>query len=568
MSSTPPLHRRSAPLVGAERWRWPRELTALPVAALLVPAALVLLGLGSYGLLNNNEGMYAEIAREMAEGGSWIIPHLNGVPYIEKPPLVYWLMAIAMRVAGDQEHVVRAVPALAGALTLAAVWLFTSRVATRTCAWLAVLVLGSMLGFVAMSRLVMLDMWLTAGLSLALFGGYGVVHGSDRRIQILTGAALAVAVLAKGWIAVLLFGLVLACYVASLGRKAAMPAVRRLATAPLWVTFLVLALPWHLAATLELPEFAWFYFINEHVLRFLGLREPHDYYGGPLWYYVPRLLLGLLPWTLLLFVRRRSASAGPLGGDARRFLWMASLVPLALISISSAKANYYAVMCLPPLAILIAGNVSQLAFEGRATGFSVRVAAAALLLAAAVYVGDSRSALDAAALHTSAPAAGVIAATVLFCIFAAHLARLQHWSAAWLFVAALGGPALWFAIGQVQEHEGALSARELLAEHEEVAGGTTWIYADFENFSSLPFYAEGPVQVIDSRSNDLAFAQQHGFGQDLFVSSGSVAPDARGLVWFERRRASELGATALGPRLRHLGCSGNQCVAALTSDRP
>ncbi len=64
--------------------------------------------------------------------------------------------------------------------------------------------------------------------------------------------------------------------------------------------FLAIAAPWHIAASLVEPIFPWFYFINEHVLRFLGKREPHDYYAGSWWYYLPRMALYLFPWSFLL----------------------------------------------------------------------------------------------------------------------------------------------------------------------------------------------------------------------------------------------------------------------------
>ena len=85
---------------------------------LLFPLYFLFHSLAAFGLLNNVEGMYAEIAREMLAGGHWIIPHLNDVPYIEKPPLLYWLAALSMSVFGVQDWAVSVVPASAGLFLL------------------------------------------------------------------------------------------------------------------------------------------------------------------------------------------------------------------------------------------------------------------------------------------------------------------------------------------------------------------------------------------------------------------------------------------------------------------
>src|SRR4029077_1472703 len=85
-------------------------------------------GLGAYPLLDHNEGMYAAIARDMLRNGDFIIPHLNGLPYIEKPPLLYWLMAASMAVFGQNEFAVRLIPALALCFTAWKLWRFLLRV--------------------------------------------------------------------------------------------------------------------------------------------------------------------------------------------------------------------------------------------------------------------------------------------------------------------------------------------------------------------------------------------------------------------------------------------------------
>ena len=118
--------------------------------------------------------------------------------------------------------------------------------------------------------------------------------------------------------------------------------------------FLAIVLPWHIAATLKHKGFFWNYIIGEHFLRFLNLREPHDYYQGSIYYYLPRIIIYLFPWSFfmpLIFLRPKNLTLSKKNCCILAWCWL--LLPLAFFSFSSAKANYYMIVSMPALAFIL-----------------------------------------------------------------------------------------------------------------------------------------------------------------------------------------------------------------------
>ena len=217
-------------------------------------------------LFNSDEGRYAEIPREMLHSGDWVIPHLNGLAYIEKPPLQYWATALSFRVLGESAFSARLYGALTAFGTVALVWLFTARIRGAEGGWRAAAVLSGMLIFVALSQLLTLDMSLTFYMTLSLVGfllaqhaAGGASSGSARapRAWMLlawTGAALGV--LTKGVVAAAIPAAVLILY--SLVTRDFAP-WRRLSWQWGLPLFLVVTVPWHWLAALRLPDFLQFF---------------------------------------------------------------------------------------------------------------------------------------------------------------------------------------------------------------------------------------------------------------------------------------------------------------------
>lgn len=430
-------------------------------AVLLLPVVLLFYGLGSFGLLNNVEGMYAEISREMLtshDWQAWVIPHLNGLPYIEKPPLLYWIQAIFMALFGVTDVAARLVPTLASLASMLSLWWYGRRLYDERFGLVAAFVLGTSLGFAFLCKIGMTDPLLSACFTAALLSSH--LAWVEQRNSLLRWAMvwLALAVLTKGFVALALYAGVWGCYLIFSAGGERLRLARFLLGFHAWGVFLLVAAPWHLAAAFSLEGFTWFYFINEHVLRFLGLREPRDYYSGSPLYYLPRLFLMAFPWCLVLLVGLVARLRGRLINDEgiksrRGFLWAAVLLPLVFFSVSAAKANYYVLVCLPALALLVASNLRLAANSvlGRIDGNMTRVA---------------------------------IALSVLLL------------------------PLMIYVAGEAGKTEATFSARPIAAEILRRDGTIpVYLYQDYEDYSSLPFYLQrNDLGVVEVRSQDLAFA--------------------------------------------------------------
>jgi len=340
-----------------------RSLTLWHYLALIALIYLAyFFGLGAYPLANNNEGLYAEVAREMLLTGDFIIPHLNFVPYIEKPPLLYWLTALSYQLFGVTTFAARLVPAACGALVSIGLLWFGRKIEREKEGWLASVIVTTSIGFIVVSRIVFFDMLLTACFTYTLLLFYLWYRTERRKYLHLAYVTLALAVLTKGMLALVLVPLI--CFI-FLGINHQANRILALFNPAGILIFAAIVLPWHFIASSIYPGFTWDYFVNEQFLRFLNQRQPHDYYSGPFYYYLPRILIYLFPWCLLLplFVKRNKSDERN-GNHLSCLLWLWVFIPLLFFSISSAKANYYMIVSVPALALLLA-NKLQAQFVNR-----------------------------------------------------------------------------------------------------------------------------------------------------------------------------------------------------------
>ena len=340
--------------------------------------------LGVPGLMDPDEGRYAEIAREMLLLQDWLIPHLNLVPYLEKPPLVYWLTSLSFAAFGLTEGAARLPAALAalGGVYLAyelgrALW-------GEDSGFWAALVLATTAGYLILARLLTLDMVFTLFLNLGIGLGYLAWSRGKRHLWPWAYLSLALAVLVKGPVALVLVGLIWGPAALLRGRGALWDLVQPKS----WVLLAVLVLPWFLYVTWRFPEFPRFFLWEHHVERYLegGF---YSYHAEPWWYFGPVLLGFLLPWTgLVPWALGRRAS---LHSEDRIFLLIWAGVVVVFFSLSRGKLAPYILPALLPLALLLgealAGLYSQDSPLRRAPGcrWSLIVWAGAGWLLVALY---------------------------------------------------------------------------------------------------------------------------------------------------------------------------------------
>ena len=313
-------------------------------------------------LMDPDEGRYAEIPREMLATGDFVIPHQNGLVYLEKPPLAYWLVAGSFRVFGETERAARLPGRLATAGTMLALFLFARRTAGESAGALAALFFGgSLLGF-GLSRIVLIDPVLTAAQTAAVLAFAALAEGGssrarERGLAVAFAVAAAAAVLLKGLVGVLLPGGAVVIWSIVTGRW--QPFRRLIGPFPI-LAFLLLAVPWHVAAALREPEFLRFYLVREHFERFV---LPNHDRPGPAWYFLAVVAAGFLPFTPLL---ARLRSVWPGRGRARwaarpleAFLFVWVLLVVAFFSISKSKLIPYVHPVFPSLSLLLALAVAR-----------------------------------------------------------------------------------------------------------------------------------------------------------------------------------------------------------------
>jgi 4-amino-4-deoxy-L-arabinose transferase-like glycosyltransferase len=324
----------------------------------LLCAVTFFAGLGRPVISDSDEAFYAEASREMVQQGDWLTPHFNYEHRFQKPILFYWLTAGAYQVSGVSEAAARFWSAMAGLGLALVTAVCATRWYDRRTGLLAGAITATNFGYVAMARLSLPDLPLAFFITVATWALIvGLIEkGLPRRNWLLLASgAAALGFLTKGPVALLLPALVLAALVL-LERPSLRVRVRDIALAG--GLFIVLAVPWYAAMTVEHgPEYLRGFFIGDNLQRFATDRF-NDPRTRPLWFYVPVLIGGMLPWTPYI-----ALWAGPIVRVARRArsvsrveLWLVAwaVVPFLFFSVSVGKQPRYVLPILPPLAVLLA----------------------------------------------------------------------------------------------------------------------------------------------------------------------------------------------------------------------
>jgi 4-amino-4-deoxy-L-arabinose transferase-like glycosyltransferase len=362
----------------------------------LLAGALTLLGLvyglTAYTLLEPDEGRNAEVAREMTATNDYVLPRLDGLPYVDKPVLFFAVEATVMEVLGPTTLAARVPPLVFTLITIGVVAWFARRRGDARAGWTAAIATGAAPLTLGFARTVIFDSALTCFVVVALVAFYEAISeiGSptsgrrgDQTSDIgsrgwhwsaIAWAAMALAVLTKGPIGLALPLMVVIPY-----------AVRRRAGRALWepvgpLLFAALVLPWVMLMSQRVPQFLAYALGTETFRRLL---TPALGRTGPWWYFLPILLVGALPWSLVVLGGFRGARIWR--RDDRTiepytlFLLLWILVPLAFFSLSESKRPQYVVPLVPGIALLAAHIARS---RGRIPG--ARTAAVGLVVMALV----------------------------------------------------------------------------------------------------------------------------------------------------------------------------------------
>jgi len=337
--------------------------------------------------LSRGEAMYAQVPSEMLAAGRWIFTTLNGAPYLEKPPLLYWINLLAFKVFGVSDWAAR-LPTLA--TTMAEVWL-TFRLGglllPPRAAWLGGFILLSSVGFFYLHLEIFTDHLITLTLLAALIAMLLWLKEPRFRWVCLFHLSLGAGYLSKGIIG-LGFPLVIGVLY---GWHLRQPRLRRLFIHPGGLVILALiTVPWLAAMAMAHPGFLWHHFVNEHLIRFLGERQP----GGVSTISVPLfwlfLAVWLMPWTLLLpgsLYHFGKEAILTKAGKERSLLLIWTAVVLGLFTLSSTRIEYYSLPALPALALVLGWQVDRYLAAPRGQALAWALLALGLLgLGAALFV--------------------------------------------------------------------------------------------------------------------------------------------------------------------------------------
>ncbi len=327
--------------------------------------------------MDDVDAVQAQIARNMLASGDWVTARLNGIAYIEKSPLVYWMMAVSYRVFGVRDWAARLPLALGVVLLCLVTYRFGCWAFNDEAGLYAGMALATSAGLFLFTRILIPDAMLTLAITGAIWGWFRLLEPETRlafRWSVMLGGCLGIGLLLKGLIAIVFPVAVGLAYMAITGQIISAAAWRRLHLGIVVAVVLGIAAPWHVLATLRNPPyfafsmhsgpgeyhgFFWFYFINEHVLRFLNLRYPRDYNTVPrLWFWLLNLVW-IFPWSVYLLGSKALYFRRDSRANRASLMVLCWIGAVMLFFTFSTTQEYYSMPIYPALALLVGAALSS-----------------------------------------------------------------------------------------------------------------------------------------------------------------------------------------------------------------
>ena len=408
-------------------------------------------------LLDDADSVHAEVSREMLLRHDWVTLYANGIRYLEKAPLLYWSMAASFKLFGTHTATAR-LPLALTVLALALILESLGRrafISPRTGLYAGLILLSSF-GIFIFTRIIIPDAMVCLWLAAAMFY-YRRTEAQAQPNPILCWAfatCCALNVLTKGLIGIVFPVLIILAHLALTRRnpQAVFNRIQQLHPISSTIVFLAIAAPWHILIALANPTqghpgdltfthghwsvpqptdgnvhgWLWFYFVNEHLLRYLNLRVPRDYDTVPLYLFWGLLLIWIIPWSAYIFRALHTVpwrkSLRPLVSirtltpeESTRLLFgLWAAIPLLFFSLST-RQEYYVLPSLPPLILLIAAWLNDEATEAETFTIPNPLTRAGQRISVALLVLGSIAALIAGflALHVRPPAPDTDLASLL-----------------------------------------------------------------------------------------------------------------------------------------------------------
>ena len=327
--------------------------------------------------MDDVDAVQAQIARNMLASGDYVTARLDGVPYLEKAPLVYWMMAASYRVFGVHDWSARLPLALSVILLCWLTYRFARWAFDESAALYSGVALATCVGLFLFTRILIPDAILTLTITGAIWAWLRLLDPDEsarRRDAILLGASLGIGLLLKGLIGIVFPVLAGLVYMAWTRQLFACSSWRRLHLFSVLGIALVIAAPWHILATLRNPPylafsmhsgpgeyrgFFWFYFFNEHLLRFLNLRYPRDYNTVPRALFWLLNLAWLFPWSAFLPAAAKLSYKPATRAGRVRLMALCWIGSVMLFFTFSTTQEYYSMPIYPAMALLIGSALTS-----------------------------------------------------------------------------------------------------------------------------------------------------------------------------------------------------------------
>ena len=352
--------------------------------------------------MDDVDAVQAQIARNMLVSGDWTTARLDGVAYLEKAPLVYWMMAGSYAIFGVHDWAARLPLALAVVLLCWTVYRFGRWAFDERAGMFAGLVLATSVGLFLFTRILIPDAMLTLTITGAIWAWLRLLEPDEphpHRWAAMMGLCFGAGLLLKGLIAVVFPVLAGLAYMAITRRLFSLAAWKKLDVGLVAAIAVMVAGPWHIMATLRNPPhfafalhsgpgeyrgFFWFYFFNEHLLRFLNLRYPRDYNTVPrLWFWLLNLVW-LFPWSAYL----PAAVTQPYGRHSRagraRLMAACWIGVVMLFFTFSTTQEYYSMPIYPALALLLGSALASGSARLRAGVWTLRIVSGVVFAALSI----------------------------------------------------------------------------------------------------------------------------------------------------------------------------------------
>ena len=508
--------------------------------------------------MDDVDAVQAQIARNMLTSGDWVTARLDGVAYLEKPPLIYWTIAVSYKVFGAHDWAAR-IPVALSAIALCWVTMaFGTWAFGRLAGLFAGLCMSTCVGLWLFTRILIPDVMLTFTIALGMWAFLRVLDPEERHPRAWAATlagALGVGLLLKSLIAMVFPIGAAAVYLLCTRQFFSARTWRRLRPFSGLVIILLIAAPWHILATLRNPPyfsftmksvpgeyhgFLWFFFINEQLLRFLNLRYPRDYNTVPRLYFWLLNLAWLFPWSVYLPAATK-LSYRPIDRAGRTRLLALCWVGFVLVFFTfSTTQEYYSMPCYPAFALLIGSAVAMndRLIRGGTRALTVlcacAVAAAISILVAVRHVPTPGDISQALSFHPTAyklslghmedltlnsfaylrlPLALAACAFLIGTIGTLRPARRYNYIAIAVMMVAFFQAAR-LAMVRFDPY---LSSRPLVEALERSPQGGLIVNHHYYWFSSVFFYTDRTALLLNGRFNNLVYGSYAPHAPDVFL---------------------------------------------------